>query len=771
MATVLLLTIFLPLIGAAGIWPLRSFGGRNAVRWWSLITTLATFALASVVVYGYFQPWQGDSPYYAWTNWGWLGEASGLDIRFAFSLDGISLWLFALSSLLMVTSVLVSWTAIRENAALFYAMLLLLETGCLGVFSAHDILLFYVFFEFTLIPLFFLIGVWGSEQRRYAAAKFFIYTLAGSVLTFLGLLTVVFWASGYVGTAGAFHRGAGVRPEGEQPLPLVFEIPEIVSRLDNQYENMLRVADANDDGAISFAEATDQRDYKIPRAARTFKSIAFDKLDADGNGRLSRAELIDGQTAAELEDTDILYSAAFFRAHDANDDGELTAAELTGGPETTRDQQLKTLKALGFDTEPLSADDGQLADWSLEPDELGVVDTDKLAAVTGWQLPRRSFAGIPVASLREYSSWTLPVGDIKANDFWLQMWIFLALFIGFAIKVPLFPLHTWLPLAHVQAPTAGSVFLAGILLKIGTYGFLRFNIPMLPEATAAAMPWLLWLSVAGIIYGALVALAQKDIKKLIAYSSVSHLGFCMLGLFALNALGTQGALLQMVNHGISTGALFAIVGMLYERYHTRQIKELGGISRTAPWMAFFMVLFTMSSIGLPGLNGFAGEFLILIGMFQRGWHDAPPLWAMQYKVISVVAVAGVVLGAWYMLWLVQRVFFGPLKTPQAAHPGGNREEGGESPTGDLTFREIAALAPLAVLALWIGLWPESFLKPMEQPLEAHTAAARELIDSTIQQPSAIAERRNGTRGSSQDAASFTISTTPDSADAEAENDS
>jgi NADH-quinone oxidoreductase subunit M len=308
------------------------------------------------------------------------------------------------------------------------------------------------------------------------------------------------------------------------------------------------------------------------------------------------------------------------------------------------------------------------------------------------------------------------------------------------------------------------VFLAGILLKIGTYGFLRFNIPLLPDATAAAMPCLLWLSVAGIIYGALVALAQSDIKKLIAYSSVSHLGFCMLGLFALNALGTQGALLQMFNHGISTGALFALVGMLYERYHTRQIKDLSGIARTAPWMAFFMIVFTMSSIGLPGLNGFAGEFLILIGMFQRAWTDAPPLLALQYKVISVLAVAGVVLGAWYMLWLVQRVFFGPLKTP----PLDDHDTDAGSPTGDLNFREIAALAPLAVLALWIGLWPGFFLKPMQTPLKQQTAAARKSVDTLIKTQSALASE---TIQPTTDAESLANATKVKEADAEADHES
>ncbi len=275
------------------------------------------------------------------------------------------------------------------------------------------------------------------------------------------------------------------------------------------------------------------------------------------------------------------------------------------------------------------------------------------------------------------------------------------------------------------------MFLAGILLKIGTYGFLRFSIPMLPEATAICMPWLLWLSVIGIIYGALVALAQSDIKRLIAYSSVSHLGFCMLGMFALNRLGTQGAALQMVNHGISTGALFALVGMLYERYHTRQIDDYGGLARRLPILAFFMVLFTLSSIGMPGLNGFAGEILVLVGMFQRGWSEGPAQLAVSMRVISVLAVAGVVLGAWYMLWLVQRVFFGPLREPH--------RDDESHPVADLCWRETAALAPLAVLAVWIGIQPSFFLQKMAPALDAVSDAARQPVQAIYAPLDATAE--------------------------------
>ncbi len=525
MNNLLLVTIFLPLAGVGLLWALAPTG-RSAVRIGALLVTLLTFAASAWLIAGY----SAGTADYAATNAPWLGEGAGLDVRFHVGLDGISLWLFGLSALLCVTAVLVSWEAIKDQSTEFYAMLLLLETGMLGVFAARDIILFYVFFEFTLIPLYFLIGIWGSEDRRHAAIKFFLFTLAGSVLTFLGLLAIVLCSP---------------NPDGS----LTFSIPELTQ-----------------------------------------------------NAALGRLAPVDSAVGA-------------------------------GGA---------TLR------------------------------------------------GVP-----------------------LQVLIFGALFAGFAIKVPLFPFHTWLPLAHVQAPTAGSVILAGVLLKIGTYGFVRFNMPMLPDATALLMPWLLWLSVAGIIYGALVALAQTDIKRLIAYSSVSHLGFCMLGLFALNRLGTQGGMLQAVNHGLSTGGLFAIVGMIYERYHTRKISDLGGLASRTPLLATMMVLFTFSSIGLPGLNGFAGEILLLTGMFQRGWAgDLPLELASQLKIISVLAVTGVVLGAWYMLYLVQRVFFGPLREP--AH------EKDEPPVADLCPRELAALAPLVVFVFWIGLQPSFFLDRMSSDLNQVT---------------------------------------------------
>jgi NADH-quinone oxidoreductase subunit M len=537
----LLVTIFLPFAGAIFLW-LFAGGGREIARWSALVVSLLTLFCAGQLVFGYVEASRGGQAIeYAVTDAAWLsGGGAPVDIRFSVGIDGPGVWLFGLTALLFVTSVLVSFEAITERASLFYGMLLLLEFGCLGVFVARDIILFYVFFEFTLIPLFFLIGIWGSEERRHAAIKFFLFTLAGSLLTFLGLLAIVLWDYQY---------------NGEHTLR--FSIPALTRGL---------------------------ADHPLP-----------------------------------------------------------------------------------FNWEVL---------------------------------------------------------------------IFLALFAGFAIKVPLFPLHTWLPLAHTQAPTAGSVILAGILLKIGVYGFLRFSVPMLPQATLYCMPVMMWLAALGIVYGALVALAQSDMKRLIAYSSVSHLGYCMLGLFALNATGVQGSVLQMVNHGLSTGALFAMIGMIYERYHTRQIAEMSGLAARLPWLAFFMVLFTFSSIGVPGLNGFAGEFLILLGAFQRAWADAPLLLRSSLLAAAVFSVSGVVLGAWYMLWLVQRLFFGPLKEPTAAHGAANTasHDAEEHEIQDLSIREILALAPLAVFVIWIGVRPGDFLQPMQPTLELARRSAAAALDETRTQP-------------------------------------
>jgi NADH-quinone oxidoreductase subunit M len=407
-------------------------------------------------------------------------------IEYHLGVDGISLWLVALTGFLGPIAVLGSWNGIRERVREFHFLLLLLQTGMLGVFLSLDLFLFYVFWEVTLIPMYFLIGVWGHERRLYAAYKFFVYTMAGSLLMLVAILALVV----------QHQRQTGI--------------------------------------------------------------YTFDLLS--------------------------LYATQ-----------------------------------------------------------------------------------IPPAQ---------------------EIWYFAAFALAFAIKVPLWPLHTWLPDAHVEAPTAGSVILAAVLLKMGTYGFLRFAIPLFPGGMQIMLPLLLALAVIGIIYGALVALVQPDLKKLVAYSSVSHLGFVTLGLFCFNTQGLEGSLYQMLNHGVSTGALFLLVGMLYERRHTRAIAEFGGIARSMPIYATIFIIVTLSSIGLPGSNGFVGEFLILLGAFKAARPHA------------ILAATGVVLGAVYMLWAAQRVLFGPL----------DKDANRDLP--DLSRRELAVLLPLVALIVLMGVWPRPFIDRM-----------------------------------------------------------
>ncbi len=521
MLALLLMCLLIPLATALLLMLFRNSLNTSNARWIAVTGASLTLLLATLMVSRYYMAAikygesgvkipalassvSKDYPYSAIVpkvecRLPWL-ETGSLKLEMYFGLDGISAAMIALTALLTVSSILISWEAIKDRAAEFYAALLILQTGLVGVFCSFDLLLFYVFFEMTLIPLFFLIAIWGGPDRKWAAVKFFLYTLAGSLVTLSGLIYLI-----------------------------------------------------------------------------------------------------------------------------------------------------------------------------LEVSRAGLANPTSLPALSSW--------------LAE-----------KPLSLELQRYLFLAISMGFLIKVPVFPFHTWLPLAHVEAPTAGSIVLAGVLLKLGTYGFLRICLPMLPDASRdLGLPLIGLLSVIGIIYGSLCALAQRDIKKLVAYSSVAHLGFCMLGLFALNTEGMTGSVLQMINHGLSTGALFIIVGMIYERYHTRMMDDLGGLATKLPLIGISMVFISMSSIGLPGLNGFVGEFLSLAGMFKVN-----PLYA-------ALGTTGVILGAWYLLTAVQRVFFGSLREP---HHHGDDE------ITDMNAREFLALAPLAALCLWIGVKPATLIELIEPDVKA-----------------------------------------------------
>ena len=561
MPSLFVVMIFMPAAAAALLLLLDAKAPPVRARWTALIATLATCVVSLGVASQFLalpethpsergpvhprlevrKVWldvvSGPSVGTSATGGSTVSGSSAVKLEFYLGLDGISLAMILLTTVLTISAVLVSWTAIQERSAEFYASLLILETGLIGVFCAFDLVLFYVFFEFTLIPLFFLVGIWGGPLRRYAAGKFFIYTLAGSVITLLGLIWLV--TESY-----KLSLALGL------PLTTPFSIPD-----------------------------------------------------------LSR----------------------FLAEH------------------------------------PL-------------PEEL-------------------------------------------------QATLFLMIAAGFMVKVPLFPFHTWLPLAHVEAPTAGSVLLAGVLLKLGSYGFLRLCLPMLPHACEhVGTPLIGALSVVGIIYGSLCALAQNDIKKLVAYSSVAHLGFCMLGLFALNTEGISGGVLQMINHGLSTGALFCIVGMFYERYHTRQLSELGGLASKLPLLGVAMVFTSFASIGLPGLNGFVGEMLALIGMFKRD------------PIYGILGATGVVLGAWYLLGVLQKAFFGTLLEPHQASLGhgisgrGNSGHDDHEPIADLNAREVLTLAPLLGLCVWLGLFPQPALDLIRPDVEAVTKLYSEVRAVRLSKP-------------------------------------
>lgn len=527
MAILLVLTVLLPLVGSLTLFAMPRMPLTQA-RTLALGFTLATLALSLILVANFRDGVEGYQFAFAGEG-GKLGLRwmPGLGVRFALGLDGISLLMFALTSLLMISAVFSSWTSITERAPAHYALLLALQTGLLGLFASLDVVLFYIFFEFTLIPLFFLIGLYGGPQRNRASVTFFLYTLAGSLLTLLGVIALV-----------------AVHYQHSADHVLTFSIPELTKGL----------------------AALDWADWK------------------------------------------------------------------------------------------------QTHTWG------------------EWR--------------QGHPFWTSP-----------QVLIFLLLFAGFAIKVPLFPFHTWLPLAHVEAPTAGSILLAGVMLKVGSYGFFRFNMAMCPLGAQALYPLMATLAVAGIIYGALAALAQQDVKRLVAYSSVSHMGFILLGLFSLNATGMEGAVIQMVNHGLTTGALFACVGVIYERYHTRDMGELNGLWNRLPVWSFMFILAAMGSVALPGLNGFVGEFPILVGMYKTS------------PMFTVWATLGMVLGAYYLLTMLQKVVFGPLKEPRAhGHHGGNDHGHGHEGVRPLGWHEFAGLTPLLVLIVLIGVYPRPFLNKIKPPV-------------------------------------------------------
>ena len=475
------LVTFFPLLGVLVILFINR-ERENTIRWVALITSLITFGI-SVWVLALFKPEDPDLQLVI--NIPWI-RVAGWEISYFLGIDGLSILLVLLTTFLTPISILSTWTAVEERVKEFMLFFLMLEVGMVGVFLSLDLFLFYIFWEFTLVPMYFLIGIWGGPNRVYAAIKFFLYTMAGSILMLLAIL----WLGISQGT---------------------FSVPEIIAN-----------------------------------------------------------------------------------------------------------------------------------------------------------------------------------GAIPGN---IQLWLFLAFAAAFAIKVPMWPLHSWLPDAHVEAPTAGSVILAGVLLKMGTYGFLRFNLSMFPEASVSLAPWIGVLAVIGIIYGAMVSYAQKDVKKLVAYSSVSHLGFVMLGLFAINSQGIQGGILQMINHGISTGALFLIVGMIYERRHTRDMNAFGGLWKVMPVYAVLTLIVTLSSMGLPGLNGFVGEFTILLGAFGSKVLTTP--W------FAALAAIGVILAAVYLLYMFQKLFLGPV----------DKEE--NRVLLDMNLREIITLVPLLIFIFWIGLYPSPFFNLME----------------------------------------------------------
>jgi NADH-quinone oxidoreductase subunit M len=517
---ILSIILFTPLVGAL-ILLFVPKENKNAIRWIANFFALGGFLISLPLVPMFWaQRFMPGFKFIEGVPNNWIPS---IGAGYVIGIDGISFLLIMLTTLLGWISILSSWTAIENRVKEYYVWFLILQTGMLGVFMALDFFLFFVFWEAMLVPMYLLIGIWGGPRKLYAAIKFFLYTLAGSVLMLLGILFLYFH----------HHALTGI---------YTFSLTAL-------YET----------------------------APKIYSDPAY------------------GPTIATL--------------------------------------------------------------------------------------------------------------------------LFFSFFFAFAIKVPMFPFHTWLPDAHVEAPTAGSVILAGVLLKMGTYGFIRFSLPFFPDVLmhTKVRGWMITLSIIAIIYGALVSLMQKDMKKLVAYSSVSHLGFCTLGIFALNSAGISGSVLQQINHGISTGALFLIVGILYERRHTREIAEYGGISNVMPVYATITMIMFLSSMGLPLLNGFVGEFTILQGTFMENWR-----WGAW-------AVPGVVLAAAYLLWLYQRVFFGAVTNPK------------NEKLHDLTPREVLTFVPLLIMAFWIGLYPKPFFQILEQPVNqlvqnVRNPQAGAAMNAAVQQP-------------------------------------
>ena len=562
----LIALILIPLAFAALIIAAPERQARNVALGGTLIAlAVALFAMLP----GQFD-WAGQAAaeFQHAQTFAWLPE---LGLRFSVGADSIAMMLIALTALLGPICVLASTTAITERLKTYYAWLLILQAAMTGVFAARDLILFYTCFEFTLVPMFVLISLYGSTNRRKAAIKFFLYTFTGSIIALAGLV--------YVAWRGSL------------------------------------------------------------------------------------------------------------------------------------------------------------------PDQLGVWTFD-------------------IARLQSVGS-SLPLN--------VQEWVMLAMMAGFAVKVPLFPVHTWLPLAHTEAPTAGSVILAGVLLKLGTYAIFRFVLPFTPAAVVEYAPAIAVLCIIGIIYGGLICWVQKDVKKLVAYSSVAHLGFCILGMFALNNNGLTGSILYMINHGLSTGALFLLIGMVYERYHTRSMNELGGLAAKMPIWATFMVFFTMASVGLPGLNGFVSEFLCLLGTFQASsaWGSSTSmtesgaldmgLWGSAGQAVpgatfgdlgpwfAAIAGIGMIIAAIYLLYMVGKVVWGPLVEPAGhGHHAHGADEAHASPLPtDLNAREIGILLPLAALCIWLGVYPKPALEALQAPIDrtiavVHRAAPIRAAESTVQTPSPVA---------------------------------